>query len=193
RELRDRTKRERAHLIELSTAIAALDTMLMENAQGYTLHPLYARVSESLMGYVELFYNRNNQPSFRLIEPLLYKSKYYDRSLQSFMLQTINKDDRPFILSTPRLISDEMAHLNLPFDHPGIDGLFQLKTAPKHWGEIKDMLEIQDFNESRMQSFFTSEPPSPNSRYSGRGLRWRYFGHACILLESQGISILIDP
>jgi L-ascorbate metabolism protein UlaG (beta-lactamase superfamily) len=24
-------------------------------------------------------------------------------------------------------------------------------------------------------------------------MRWRYFGHACILLETSGLSILFDP
>lgn len=28
---------------------------------------------------------------------------------------------------------------------------------------------------------------------AGAGLRWRYFGHACILIESRGISVLFDP
>src|SRR5262249_8678338 len=29
--------------------------------------------------------------------------------------------------------------------------------------------------------------------YQGKGVRWRYFGHACILIESQDISMLFDP
>ncbi|HKQ74902.1 MAG TPA: MBL fold metallo-hydrolase [Blastocatellia bacterium] len=193
RELRDRTKRERADLIELSAAITALDKMLSENAKGYSLHPLYPMVPKPLQGYVELFYDRNNRPSYRLIEPLLYRSKYYDRSLQSVMLRTLDRDDRPFMLTTPRLDSEGDLHLRLPFSHPGIDGLSRLKSSPRSWNEIKDLLEIESAQESLMRTFLTPEPPPPQSTYTGRGVRWRYFGHACILIEAQGISILVDP
>src|SRR5215475_8128883 len=41
RALRDRIKKERSHLLELSAAIGSLDTMLRENAKGYSLQPLY--------------------------------------------------------------------------------------------------------------------------------------------------------
>ena len=30
-------------------------------------------------------------------------------------------------------------------------------------------------------------------RFTGSGIRWRYFGHACILIETGGISMLFDP
>jgi len=44
-----------------------------------------------------------------------------------------------------------------------------------------------------MQSFLTTEPPPPYVPYGGSGVRWRYFGHACILIESNGVSMLFDP
>src|SRR5205807_2101418 len=103
RELRERIKTERAHLLELSAALNALDAMLRENAKGHSLQPLYPKVPEILRGYVELVYDLNNHPSFRLVEPLLYRSIYYDTSAQSLMLSVISEDDRPFVLSTPRL------------------------------------------------------------------------------------------
>src|ERR1700728_1586810 len=102
RVLRDRTKRDRAHLIELSNALNSLDGMLRESAKGFSLQSLYPKVPETLRGYVELAYDLNNHPSFRIIEPLLYRSKYYDRSQQSLMLSLIANDDCPFMLSTPR-------------------------------------------------------------------------------------------
>jgi len=192
RELRRRTQDERKQLMELSNAIAALDELLRSSAKGYSLHPLYAKVPDPLKGYVELFYDLNNQPSFRLIEPLLYKS-YYDRTLQSFMLQTLTGDNRPFILSTPRLDGDNILHLHKPFDHPSIDRLFKLKDSPAPWPEIKEMLEIQDTQDELMQSFLTTDPPPRYAPYTGPGMRWRYFGHACILVETEGVSILVDP
>lgn len=193
RALRDRTKKERAHLIELSKAVADLDAMLRENAKGYSLQPLYARVPEILRGYVELVYDRNNHASFRIVESLLYKTKYYDRSQQSVMLSVNPTDDRPFVLSTPRLESDNSLHLQVPFDHEMIDRLFQLKTVPRFWFEIKDLLQIPDSKDDLMRTFLTGKRPPRYTPYAGQGVRWRYFGHACILIESQGISMLFDP
>src|SRR5262245_45903533 len=123
RALRDRIKKERSDLIELSSAIVSLDSMLRENARGHSLQPLYALVPDALRGYVELVYDLNNQPSFRLIESLLYRSKYYNLLQQSLRLSLITNDDRPFILSTPRLPSDDSLHLRYPFNHEVVDNL----------------------------------------------------------------------
>lgn len=193
RELRDRTKRERANLIALSEAIESLDGMLRASAKGYSLHPLYENIPAALRGYVELVYDLNNHPSFRLIEPLLYRSHYYDPSQHSLMLSTISSDERPFVLSTPRLESDDALHLRLPFSSPVIDDLFRLKSIPRLWNEIKEMLFVPDLKDDLLKSFLTQEPPHTYSPYTGPGVRWRYFGHACILIESQGISMLFDP
>ncbi len=193
RELRESTKRKRADLIELSEAIDSLDSMLRSSAKGYSLHSLYPKIPPALRGYVELVYDMNNHPSFRLIEPLLYRSRYYDSSHQSLMLSTISSDDRPFVLSTPRLGSDDALHLPLAFSDPAVDELFRLKSVPRTWSEIKDMLRVPDSQDDLLRSFLTTEPPPAYSAYSGPGLRWRYFGHACILIESQGISMLFDP
>jgi L-ascorbate metabolism protein UlaG (beta-lactamase superfamily) len=193
RALRDRIKTERAHLFELSAAIGALDEMVRTNAKGYSLHPLYSQVPDALRGYVELCYDLNHQPSFRLIEPLLYKSRYYDQSMQSVMLSTIRSDERSFVLSTPRLEDDVSLHLRTPFSSPVIDELFRLKSSPRLEGEIAEMLGVTGSRRELLNSFFTPEPPSSYVPYEGPGVRWRYFGHACILIESQGVSMLFDP
>ncbi len=88
---------DRQILIELSRSIEKLDALLREKGTGYSLESLYAEVPGNLQGYVELLYDLNNHPSFRLIEPLLYQSKNYDSSLQSLMFSEVTGDDRPFI------------------------------------------------------------------------------------------------
>lgn len=193
RALRDRIKKERAHLLQLSAALAALDAMLRENAKGHSLQALYLKIPDILRGYVELVYDLNNQPSFRLVEPLLYRSKYYDRSQQSLFLSVIQSDARPFVLSTPRLPSDHTLHLQRPFRDDSVDRLFQLKAEPQPWYVIKEALQVQDSQDELVQSFLTAETPPAYEPYKGRGVRWRYFGHACILVESNGISMLFDP
>lgn len=191
--LRERTKRLRPHLIELSDAISSLDETLRTQAKGFSLQPLYQMVPDVLKGYVELVYDLNHNPSFRIIEPLLYRSRYYDRSAQSLMLSVLTGDDRPFVLSTPRLESDSLFHMRAPFDDEVVDELFRLKSAPRPWGEIKEMLNVPEQSERLVRSFLTPDPPSSSAPYRGRGVRWRYFGHACILLETPDMNMLFDP
>jgi len=192
-ELRERTLRERSHLITLSRAIEELDALLRHKAAGFSLEPLYSEVPEALRGYVELVYDLNNQPSFRLIEPLLYKSPYYDASLHTMALSEISGDDRPFVLSTPRLDDGASLQLRLPFASEGLDALFRMKHVPSSEEKISDALALSDHDQLRLRSFLTTEQPQPYSRYDGEGARWRYFGHACILLETSDVSVLLDP
>jgi L-ascorbate metabolism protein UlaG (beta-lactamase superfamily) len=193
RALRDQTKRTYPHLIHLSAAIASLEDMLRTMATGFSLLPLYDKVPDILKGYVELTYDLSNNPSFRIIEPLLYKSGYYDRSAQSLMLSVLVSDDRPFVFSTPRLESPTTFHLRVSFDDEVVDRLFELKSTPRRWVEIKEMLNVPDSSDVLVRSFFTTECLNRYSRYEGNGVRWRYFGHACILLETQNVNLLFDP
>ena len=191
--LRDRTLRERKNLIELSRSIEKLDALLREKAKGYSLEGLYAEVPQCLQGYVEIVYDLNNHPSFRLIEPLLYRSPLYDDSCQSVMLSEIGSDDRPFVLSTPRLDKGDAVHLQIPFASEAYDQLFRMKREAKSLESIRDALELSGEDTDLFRSFLTTEPPRPYAKYDGPGARWRYFGHACILLETGGTSILLDP
>lgn len=191
--LRDRTRTERRDLLELSAAVGELDVMLQQHAKGYSLHELYKSVPEILKGYVELVYDLNNHAMFRLIEPLLYKSRFFSKAPQSLMLSLTDSDDRPFVLSTPRLESDDSVHLKVPFDDPVVDDTFRLKAAPRARREVYDMLASKAVNADALGTLMTSEPPPAYQPYTGTGVRWRYFGHACILIETNGISMLFDP
>lgn len=188
-----RTRAERVELIRFHDAVAKLDEMLRQEAKGHSLEPLYAAVPEILRGYVELTYDLNEHPSFRLIEPLLYRSRFNDRSKQSLMLSFIAGDDRPFVLSTPRLESEDDVHLRLPFEHQGIDELFTMTRTPRTFAHVKDALGFEDRLDAKFREFLTTEEPPRYSRYEGKGARWRYFGHACILVETASTSILLDP
>ena len=191
--LRDRTLCQRERLVDLSRSIEQLDAVLREKATGYSLEGLYADVPACLQGYVEIVYDLNNQPSFRLIEPLLYRSPFYDDTCQSVMLAEIGSDDRPFVLSTPRLDKGNAVHLQIPFASERYDQLFRMKREPRPFEAIRDMLALGDEDAGLFRSFLTPEPPAPYAKYDGPGARWRYFGHACILLETGGTSVLLDP
>jgi L-ascorbate metabolism protein UlaG (beta-lactamase superfamily) len=191
--LRERTFQDRAHLLTLSRAIEELDVLLRQKATGFSLEPLYAEVPKALQGYVELVYDLSNQPSFRLIEPLLYGSPYYNCWLQSIALSEIRGDDRPFVLSTPRLDDGDALQLQIPFASERIDRLFELKSSPASEGEICDAIGLNEQDQPRFRSLLTTQEPRPYSRYDGDSVRWRYFGHACILLETRDVSVLLDP
>jgi L-ascorbate metabolism protein UlaG (beta-lactamase superfamily) len=193
RELRDRTLRERANIVQLSGALQALDDLLRTEAKGYSLEPLYASVPDILKGHVELVYDLNHSATFRVLEGLLYRSPFYTRDAQSLMLSRTSGDDRPFVLSTPRLSSPGTVHLPVHFDDERVDALCRLKTQPRPWREIREMYAINGTDETTLRSFFTTDAPAPYKPYTGNGLRWRYFGHACILVEVAGVSILADP
>ena len=193
RGLLDRTLCERRHLLGLSQAISELDALLREKGKGQSLEGLYDEVPAPLKGYVELVYDLNNQPSFRLLEKLLYRSQYYDRSLQSFHISTISGDDRPFVLSTPRLPDKGHIDWQVPFESPDVDRFFELRTRPAGFATIKELLGVPSQAEDSLFRLFSEEPPPAYGDYRGQGARWRYFGHACILLETRGHSILLDP
>jgi L-ascorbate metabolism protein UlaG (beta-lactamase superfamily) len=193
RALRDRTKQSRAALLELSAALERLDEMLRTKPDGHSLHPRYVDVPETLRGYVELIYDIRHNATFRLIEPLLYKSQLYQRSAQSLMLSITAGDQRRFVMSTPRLESPESVHFRWAFDDPRVDELFRLKTTPRPWQWIKDRLDVPDGADVAFRSMLTPDAPPPYRPYSGCGVRWRYFGHACVLVETRDLTILFDP
>jgi L-ascorbate metabolism protein UlaG (beta-lactamase superfamily) len=194
RELFEETLVKHKDKLEFAEALLELSNILEKEAKGFSLEPLYQKIPAVLKGYVELVYDLSNRASFRLIEPLLYHSKYYDDSSQSISLQQVTADNsRHFILSTPRLNQPETLHLEIPFAHKGIDELYKMRITPGYFSDIKDMFNIRDSQEKLFRSFFTEQPPEKPHKYDGPGIRTRYFGHACILVETKEISILTDP
>ncbi|MFZ0750758.1 MAG: MBL fold metallo-hydrolase, partial [Pyrinomonadaceae bacterium] len=189
----EKTSKDLAPLLELATAIQSLNTTLAANASGFSLEPLYDRVPEPLKGYVELIYDLNNNPSIRFIEGLLYQSRYYVEASQSIALSLVDRDERAFALSTPNLGEGGKLYLNIPFRSAGLDDLFKMKTEPQTFDYIKEILQVPETDEELFLSLLTSEAPPPPSRYNGDEVRIRYFGHACILIESKDTSILFDP
>lgn len=193
RALQDRTRRDHSQMIELAEAIAELSQLLKQDALGYSMEEIYARVPVLLNGYVELFYDLDNHPAFRFFESLLYRSRFYDVSAQSVALYLIEQDQRPFVLSTPQLAGDGVLHLRIPFTHPGLDTLFQMRTKSGSYDRTREVLGITDAQEPLFHGLFTEELLSPHVKDRGTGIRIRYFGHACILLEFDSVAILTDP
>lgn len=189
----ERTTKEQAHMIEFAESVKILNELLKDEAKGHSLEPLYQKIPSNLKGYVELVYDLNNNPSIRFLEGLLYKSRYWDPACQSLSFSLIHQDDRAFALSTPRLPDDQTLQLNIPFADEGVDELFKMKHVPQTFSYIRERLGLEEKYEELFRSFLTEEAPPARQRYSGDGVRVRYFGHACILLETKDVSIMIDP
>ena len=187
------TKETRKPLFELAEAIYELNAMLQSHGKGYSLEPLYDKVPELLKGYVELNYDLNGRPTYRIFESLMYKSEYYDQSAQSIMLWETENDERPFVLSTARLEDETSVEAKVPFSHKVIDKLCSMRTEADTIEGLVEALNIPKEKEALFESFFTTEAPAPYQRYTGDKIRMRYYGHACILIETKELSILVDP
>lgn len=194
KDLLDTTLANRANMLEFTNAVYELNEMLQREAVGYSLDELYKKIPDILKGFVELYYDLNDNPNFRFFEALLYKSPYYDESAQSVSLQLVEADDaRSFVLSTPRLNDDNLIHIDIPFKHRVIDELFKMKRIPGDYTKLKETLQIKPEQETLFEQLFTTESPKKYQKYEGNGIRTRYFGHACVLVETSEISILVDP
>lgn len=192
--LKEETENKRAVQLAFTKAIAELNELLEREGKGYSMEELYPKVPEQLKGYLELVYDLNNNATFRFFESLLYHSDLYAEDAQSIAMWITGNDERPFVLSTPRLKEDpEVIHLPIPFKHEAIDHLGRMKYEAMPYKDILKLLNISPEDETLFESFFTTEKPQPYSKYTGDKIRMRYFGHACILVETKDVSILLDP
>jgi len=188
------TERGQADNLELARAITAAFELVTREATGHSLEPLYGRLPGPVRGYAELLYDYYNHPTVRLIEGLLYESPYYKEHLQSLRLLHVETDDsRRFFLNTPRLPEPEQVEWAVPFASAEIDDLFRLDSRPQPLGHVRELLGLGAADEPRLRGLLTSEPAPPAPPWEGPGVRVRYFGHACVLVECGGVSVLTDP
>lgn len=187
----ERTLDRQAPLLELADAIRVADELLVAEAKGFSLEPLYPRLPDALRGLVELTYDLGGAAQMRFFENLLYTSRYYDPSYQSLALSVATGDARAFALATPRLPNSGALDVAVPFASPAIDALVRARTVPSDPGAIAEALGLRDA--TALAPLFTDVPPPPRPRYDGDGVRVRYFGHACVLLETRDVTILVDP
>jgi L-ascorbate metabolism protein UlaG (beta-lactamase superfamily) len=189
-----RTELEQKPLIDFAKALSALNELLLSEATGGSLTQLYPRVSDLLRGYVELTYDLNGRPGFRLLEGLLYRSPFYAPSLQSLVLSLAGEgNDRPFVFSTPRLPQSTQVQLHMPFGDPRLDRLVALRFAAEPLAQVQEWLGLDSRQVEAFRAFTTPEPPLGPAGAVERGLRIRYLGHASLLFETPDVCVLTDP
>ncbi len=194
RELLTAIDQNHADLLGLARELTEFQNLLAQEAKGQSLEPYYEQLPSSLRGYTELVYDYQNHPLVRCFESLFYESPYYKREIQSFRIFAQERDDaRAYYMSTARLAEPDEVEWNTPFDRPEVDDLYRLDTCPRPLGRIRELLGLAPRDERRLLPLLTDDPLPPAKRWAGTGLRLRYFGHASVLIEWQGVSILTDP
>jgi L-ascorbate metabolism protein UlaG (beta-lactamase superfamily) len=56
-----------------------------------------------------------------------------------------------------------------------------------------DLLAVEEQRRSNLLPLLSRDPAPPMDRWEGPGIRVRYCGHACVLVECGGASIMVDP
>jgi L-ascorbate metabolism protein UlaG (beta-lactamase superfamily) len=186
-------KKDRAPMLRFAEAIAQAEDMVRQEAKGFDLTPLYPRLPPELAGLVEIAYDTNNQASLRFIEPLTYQSAAYQEDRQSVQLSIEPGVERPFILSTPRLSSPDVLDLDIPFRHPGLQELFQSRVRPTTLARLREVLELDDAQTEKLAGLLTPASSRNPDRHIESGARVRYFGHACLVLQTPEAAIITDP
>jgi L-ascorbate metabolism protein UlaG (beta-lactamase superfamily) len=186
-------KRDRAEMLGFAAAIGEADEIIRQEATGFDLRPLYAKLPQALDGLVELVYDTYNQASLRFIEPLVYKSSVFMEGRQSVQLSLDDGTERPFVMSTPRLASPDVLELGIPFRHPGLEELFRARVHATTLAKLREALELSDEEASRLAGLLTDEPDLAPDRNVDTGARIRYFGHACLLMQTAQAAVITDP
>ncbi|HVF90479.1 MAG TPA: condensation domain-containing protein [Blastocatellia bacterium] len=180
--------------LELAKNLFDFHDYLIKEANGQSLEPYYERLPQGLRGFVELLYDYYNRPIVRFMEGLLYRSAYYKKDLQSLSLFHQERDNsRPFFLNTPRLPVGDRIEWRVPFDSPCIDDLFELDCRPRPLGHIRELLGLGPGSDRLLMSLLSDAPARKYEEWKGKEARIRYLGHACLLIEYNGVTMLTDP
>jgi L-ascorbate metabolism protein UlaG (beta-lactamase superfamily) len=193
---RNRTLEICATQLRYADAINGLFQVVHANAKGAGLAQIYSKLDESLRYQVEISYDVSKQPSVRFIEMLFYESDAYNPSFQTCIVEPISDLPRTFALSTPQLARRPKAvELRLPFAHALWDDLYKGIPIDTDFAKlVGSYVQDPDRDVQLLRDFLTVVEPDTNyDAPQDDTVRVRYFGHACVLMECNQISILIDP
>lgn len=195
KELIEQINTQHHDVVELSNAIKELDDLLLSHTSGETIEVLYPKVPKALQGYIELTMDMYHNPGYRFIESLLYRSSYYKNNLQSVCFGSLDKvDERPFVLSTPRLPDNNHLLFDANFTHPALDKLFSARTNPLSIIDIEQIFSQFELKGGlNYQELFSEEPAKKLHTKVENGVRVQYLGHAGFVIETNELCILVDP
>ena len=183
-----------AKLIDFARDFKTFDQTLQDGATGFCLTEFYDRMPASLAGSTEIYYDLNNHPVLRVIEEIIYKYHLDNKPAQEICLSQTNDVDRKFFMTTPRTSATNRFFAKVQFSAPQLDLLSSMRTHAALLDEVSQALGVDSSNSATFESFFTSEVPQRKQPdYTGADVRVRYFGHACVLIQTERTSVLVDP
>ncbi|HEY4939818.1 MAG TPA: MBL fold metallo-hydrolase [Rhizomicrobium sp.] len=194
--LLDTTRDRAAGLLAFAHSYRALDEKLQVGADAACLDRFYEDLPSEISGLLEIVYDSNHYALIRLIEPLLYAGGLDYARTHSIMAHRVPDRLREMFISTPNLPAADRIEFRLSFRDPRIDLLSALKHQGVSLGAIRDMSLAAAGEEGwrKLETWLTHERPQRREpAYHGQGVRVRYFGHACVLLQTAEVSILVDP
>lgn len=194
RSLLQKTVAEQEKRLRMAEALEEFQSFLMAEAKGQSLEPLYEKIPAPLKGLVELVYDYSNRPSVQILEGLTYRSEYYMPQLQSLRLARLQTDvDRRTFFSTPRLLSEGQIDWPVQFVDERARQLFALDREPRPLGYIRELLGPSVRSDEELLPLLSDAPLPSAPRWMESKVRVRYLGHATVLIEWKGISVLVDP
>jgi L-ascorbate metabolism protein UlaG (beta-lactamase superfamily) len=183
------TETSRHEALTVARSIRELDAQL-QRADGYSLEEFRLTLPEALRGRLELAYDLSNHPKMRILEEMFLENDLGHRQAQGLFIHREPDAIRPFFLSTLRLPAENDLFLKVPFSSRAAQQLCAARTSPV------DLLKIaSSFGHSAqdLAAHFCDPGAFTPQRYSGDGVRIRYFGHACLLIETKETALLVDP
>jgi L-ascorbate metabolism protein UlaG (beta-lactamase superfamily) len=190
--MRDTTERCQA-LIDFAHAYRELNEKLQLRAKGASLDEFFEDLPAPLAGTVELLYDLNNHPKVKIFEELLF-SRLRPPGIQEICLHTAPDNNRPFFMSTPMIAAAERVFLKMTYDDPRLTTLAASRTSGACLSDLMLSLQVEEGQRAAFERCFTPEQPQRVApHYLGDDVRLRYFGHACVLVQTRAVSVLIDP
>jgi L-ascorbate metabolism protein UlaG (beta-lactamase superfamily) len=183
-----------AALIEFAQDIVRFEREFRNGANGFSLDEWYRKVPASLAGLVELTYDSCNRPMLRLMEELLQLNGPDNEATQAIAFFRTRDADRGFFLNTPRLDSPDRLVVQVPFSSRAFDLISKSRIAPILVHELAKALIVPPTVQPRLAEYFSSSSPiRKQPAYEGDAVRIRYFGHACVLVQTSSVAVLTDP
>jgi L-ascorbate metabolism protein UlaG (beta-lactamase superfamily) len=182
-----------AHLIVIASALKQVDEQLLRHARGQSLSSMYSTLPPALEGLVEFHYDLNNFPKLRVYEELFYDSEF-GKDLSEVSLSLVPEDKRLFFMNAPHIDGENDITFPITLADPVVDTLASMRTRPQLFAEIARELKVDPLRRQFFRRYFSSIAPIRRApSYDGTKVRMRYFGHACVLVETAEVAILIDP
>lgn len=192
--LAERTTTEFSSLLKFAEDLKEFSVSLNDDANGYSLNEFYDELPASLRGLVECTYDQFDNAKVRVFEALVY-DEFSEVDVQDVELQLVGEKERHFFMSTPRICGATSIRLGAGFRDGRLDELAKMRTQARPFAEVVELFDVPNEDREKFAAMFSPTSPTitPNRDYDGEDVRVRYFGHACVLVQTARVSVLFDP